>query len=283
MIVQPPPISKAEPQLSKAHVLALILCGLLLFQSAVTSGEIKSDRGLLSIVWLKTPQGRSLFITSPGGRQILIDGGSSSIITQLGAAVPFYDRTLDILISTRPDSEYLTGLIEVVQKYKIGHVMETDTGCLEPVCRQWYRTLAQEKVFDSAIEHNETIDLGDGLVLTFQKNDDSVSAIDLRFGNQTASVISGNAWAGGAAGPRQHLDFIFTDQRTLRDPSVKNYLIRHPPVSLFLDNTDQNRFGLFIDPSLAWLAQEGISYYSTDVDGMMELLMDGQNYLVRKI
>src|SRR3989338_3939561 len=48
-------------------------------------------------------QGDAIFIEVSGGNQILVDGGPNDrILAKLGAALPFWDRSIDLLIVTHP-------------------------------------------------------------------------------------------------------------------------------------------------------------------------------------
>lgn len=54
------------------------------------------------------------FIETAEGHQILIDGGAdTTILEKLNKEIPFWDRTLDLVILTHPDSDHLFGLLDV--------------------------------------------------------------------------------------------------------------------------------------------------------------------------
>lgn len=56
--------------------------------------------------------------------QILTDGGpDSSVISCLGKYLPFWDRNIELLISSHPDADHSTGLIDVVRKYNVGSIL----------------------------------------------------------------------------------------------------------------------------------------------------------------
>lgn len=82
--------------------------------------------GFLKIFFLDVGQGDAIFIETPNHNQILIDGGAgSNILSQIGEVMPFYDREIDLVISTHPDHDHLGGLIEVLQRYKVNMVLTT--------------------------------------------------------------------------------------------------------------------------------------------------------------
>jgi competence protein ComEC len=75
--------------------------------------------GRLHVAFLDVGQGDAILITTPGGRQILIDGGPSATTTlwEMGQHMPFWDRSLDVVVNTHPEADHLTGLPEVLRRY----------------------------------------------------------------------------------------------------------------------------------------------------------------------
>ncbi len=59
-----------------------------------------------------------------GTSQILIDGGpNNKVLDCLGKHLPFWDREIEVVILTHPDSDHYTGLIEVIKRYKIDNFL----------------------------------------------------------------------------------------------------------------------------------------------------------------
>ena len=82
----------------------------------------------LQVSFLDVGQGDAIFIESPVGNQVLIDGGvGRGVLRVLGAEVPFYDRTLDLIIGTHPDADHIGGLSFVLDRYRVTGIL-TDQG-----------------------------------------------------------------------------------------------------------------------------------------------------------
>ena len=80
----------------------------------------------LEVTFLDVGQGDAIFIETPQRNQILIDGGpNSAILEKLNTRMPFWDRTIDLIILTHPESDHLTGLIEVLKRYKVENILWT--------------------------------------------------------------------------------------------------------------------------------------------------------------
>jgi competence protein ComEC len=81
----------------------------------------------LKVVFFDVGQGSSIFIETPQKNQVLIDGGPDGllILEQLSKEMPFWDRHLDIVISTHSSADHLTGLVEVLKRYNIDKIIWT--------------------------------------------------------------------------------------------------------------------------------------------------------------
>jgi competence protein ComEC len=90
--------------------------------------------GRLHVVFLGVGQGDAIFVEAPSGRQMLVDGGPDGavLLSQLGRHMPFWDRTLDVVVLTHPDSDHITGLVPVLERYQVDMVIfrpvEIDSG-----------------------------------------------------------------------------------------------------------------------------------------------------------
>ena len=104
--------------MKKIKILSLIIILLLPFLLYIYYQ--KSSNGYLKIHFLSVGQGDSALITSPSNKNILVDGGpNNDLIRELGKFLPFFERRIDLIILSHPDSDHLFGLIEVLKRYEI--------------------------------------------------------------------------------------------------------------------------------------------------------------------
>lgn len=112
-------------------------------------------------------QGDSIFITSPSGKHILVDGGPDlSALERLGEAMPFFDRSIDLLVLSHPHFDHVASFPQILRRYDIGQVLIPapmyDNGPYEE-----FLTLVQEQHIPIIIPTpGSTIDMGDGLTFT---------------------------------------------------------------------------------------------------------------------
>lgn len=78
------------------------------------------------MAFLNVGQGDAIFIEAPSGNQMLIDGGpGKEVLRELSKIMPFYDRSIDVVLATHADQDHVGGLPDVLQKYKVKIFMES--------------------------------------------------------------------------------------------------------------------------------------------------------------
>jgi len=84
------------------------------------------DDNLLTVAFLDVGQGDAIFIETPDGVQVLIDGGpDSSALRELARQMSHLDRTIDIVLATHSDKDHIGGLIDVLSRYEVASVITT--------------------------------------------------------------------------------------------------------------------------------------------------------------
>ncbi len=88
----------------------------------------RADRqGELTVAFLDVGQGDAIYIEAPNGNQLLIDGGAGrQVLRELGSGMPFWDRSLDVILATHPDQDHIGGLPEVMERMQVDSVITTD-------------------------------------------------------------------------------------------------------------------------------------------------------------
>ena len=119
----------------------------------------------LHVSFLDVGQGDAILIQTPDYQNILIDGGPDpqKINLELSKKLPFWNRTIDLMICTQPQADHITGLVEVLQRYKVKQVLEPGVSYNSLIYEEWL-----ELVKGGQIEHNiaragQEIDLGQGI------------------------------------------------------------------------------------------------------------------------
>ena len=145
----------------KRTVGALVVCASLVWVAVSVLPDTK-----LTVSFLDVGQGDSILIKTPAGQQILIDGGPNpdTVCQQLGKRLPFWDKSLDMVVLTHSDDDHLVGLMGVLRHYKVSQVLESGYG-EGPVYREWLTEVEEKEIDWTIARAGQKIDLGEGIVL----------------------------------------------------------------------------------------------------------------------
>jgi competence protein ComEC len=123
--------------------------------------------GRLHVAFLDVGQGDAILITTPAGRQILVDGGPSpaALTSALGKEMPFWDRSLDMLVMTHTDADHITGLAEVLDRYQVDRWLESGIPDQDPTYLACRKILAKKAIPDDQLRAGHWLDLGHGIKL----------------------------------------------------------------------------------------------------------------------
>lgn len=82
-----------------------------------------SGENYLFIHFYDVGQGDAILIQE-GDTQILVDGGPNDrILTHLGRDLPQWDREIELLVLTHPQADHLTGVLQVLERYKVKRIL----------------------------------------------------------------------------------------------------------------------------------------------------------------
>jgi competence protein ComEC len=106
----------------------------------------------LKVEFIDVGQGDSAFVRTPENHQILIDGGpGSAVLSKLAKNMPFWDRTLDLVILTHPESDHMQGLLYVLKRYKADYILWTGVKKTAPEYDAWLSVLEKQKKMGAKI------------------------------------------------------------------------------------------------------------------------------------
>jgi len=142
-----------------------VLPPLLLIAILVSGTAATAPDDNLRISFLDVGQGDAILIQQ-GNQQILVDGGPSpqAISLELGNQMPFWDRTIDLVVLTHPHSDHLTGLVEVLHRFRVKQVLYTDSDYESPLYDEWLRLIEAENIRQTAARAGQQIDFGKAVI-----------------------------------------------------------------------------------------------------------------------
>jgi competence protein ComEC len=153
-------------------------------------------RGDLTVSFLNVGQGDAVFIQSPTGRQILVDGGSGSqVLRMLPTVMPWYDRSLDLIVGTHADLDHIGGLIELLPRYRVDAALVPSTMGESSAWRTYLEELRTEERSGARVyqaTRGERIDIGGGAYVDVLFPDRDVPGLETNTGCVVTKVVYGN-------------------------------------------------------------------------------------------
>lgn len=252
-------------------------------------------RGLLTVSFLDIGQGDSIFIEAPSGRQVLIDGGKgSAIIRELAKVMPWYDRTIDVVIPTHPDADHVGGLIDVLARYQVGTIIHSDVEGDTATAKTLVDDMRREGAQQVVARRGQIIDLG-GAYLEVLSPDRSVEHVETNTGCVVVRLVYGTtAFMFSCDAPDEienylvrldgsdlHSDVLKAGHHGSKNSSSPLFLgFVNPTYGVFSRGCD-NTYGHPAPEVVARFAQFGILTLDTCTDGTITFVSDGQT--VRKV
>lgn len=110
-------------------------------------------------------QGDAILVHTPSRHTMLIDGGPDDrVLERLADELTYFGKHLDVLIATHGDADHITGLIPVLKKYDVGHVVMSPLSGHTGIFSELEKSIAEEQVAVSVAKKGDEIIFGDGVV-----------------------------------------------------------------------------------------------------------------------
>jgi competence protein ComEC len=290
-------VSGFAPKLHKTWVIyPLLIAAILIWIAALNMPDEKLHVSILDV-----GQGDAILIQTPSHQNILIDGGPSplAISLELSKKLAFWDRTIDLVVLTQPQADHANGLIEVLHKYKVKHIIESGVTSSSSTYQQWLNSIEDKGIERITAQAGQEMDLGNRIKLDvlhpqstlLQNTTDDVdnNGVVLRLSWNEISFLF-------TADIRQDAEqYLIAHRTNLRSTILKvghhgsqtstspEFLaVVDPEVAVVSVGAD-NRFGLpdaeVVDRLTERLGNNRV--YLTSADGTIEFITDGNKLWVK--
>jgi len=249
--------------------------------------EIRSK--ILTVAFLNIGQGDAIFIEAPNGNQVLIDGGPGrSILREIGAMMPFYDRSIDVVIATHPDADHVGGLNDVFDRYKISLFMEPGVDTDTNVYLELKRKIASTTLIEA--RRGMVVELGAGVnleiifpvgdVTNWETNDASIVA-RLVYG-ETEFLLTGDAPIKTEnaliyLGSNLNADILKVGHHGSKTSTSDLFVKAVAPEYAVISSGKENRYGHPTLEVLKILENNNVKILRTDTEGRIVFGSDGAN------
>ncbi len=252
--------------------------------------------GRLHVTFLDVGQGDAILVTGPDGRQMLIDGGPSATTLnwRLGQKMPFWDRTLELVVNTHPDSDHLGGLVSLLDRYRVEQALVSDLAVSSQLYREWEKELGEAGLRPVLGQTGQHLDLGGGVVATVlnpgpacagidNPNDHSV-VLHLQFG-QISFLLPGDIEAPVertlvASGLPLAATVLKSPHHGSQTSSTEAFLEAVEPQVVVISVGKENDFGHPSPEVIERYAAYGLPVLRTDERGTIEIITDGERLWV---
>jgi len=263
---------------------------------AVFYCHFSSDK--MEVVFFDVGQGDAIFIRTPQGHQILIDGGPGpAVLEKLAENMPFWDRDLDMVVSTHLDKDHLFGLLDVLKNYKVENIVWSGIVKETAGSGEWQKLKEAEKTGQGAKEEvvaaGQIITAGDvrfsilypagGSASGAGDNDDSL-VVRLDRG-QNSFLFCADI---GAKGEKELIDSA--ENMSAQVLKVSHHGSKYSTSQAFLDKASpqfaiiqvgKNSYGHPAEEVLTRLQKSGINTLRTDISGDIKFVADGHNLQIK--
>lgn len=263
----------------------------------------------LEVNFFNVGQGDAIFIETPKSQRILIDGGpSSALLEKLAKEMPFWDRTIDLVILTHPEKDHLAGLIEALKRYRVENILWTGVIRETSEFQEWLKLIKQENAKIYIAEYGQKIELQRSQNCDLQGPDfcnfmvvfnplESLDGQEFRSSNNTSIVVklvfgkNSFLFAGDAGkeiekelierGEDLDSDVLKVGHHGSKTASSDEFVERASPQIAVISVGKLNSYGQPHQEVLKILAKYGIKTLKTDLDGDIKIVSDGKNLKIK--
>lgn len=256
----------------------------------------------LKVKFFDVGQGDSAFIETPGLHQILIDGGpTSAVLAKLAENMPFWDRTIDLIILTHPEKDHMQGLIYVLKRYKADYILWTGIKKTSAEYNAWTDVLLKQEKMGAKIisaELGQKIKIGEVVIDILHplenlsgkepKNTNDTSVVSHFIFGENSFLFTGDISSSVEKELANSHELANLKSDVLK---VAHHGSKYSTSDLFLENVlpkiavisdgKGNSYGHPTPEVLQRLADFGIQALRTDQKGDITILSDGSNLQIQ--
>ncbi|MBI2096876.1 MAG: MBL fold metallo-hydrolase [Candidatus Sungbacteria bacterium] len=272
--------------------------GLLLLLAAMALGVWSllfslEEKDALSLNVFDVGQGDALFLETPDHYQILIDGGPGDDIgRKLGGVMAFWDREIDLVILTHPHADHVGGLVDVLKRYRVGAVIESNANYSTAEYGEWNRLKGEKNIFSHTATAGMRVEVGRYTTLeilspfesaggrTLANVHDASVAARVHFG-RTNFLLMGDAENKierelSRRGALAHTDVLKVGHHGSRTSSSEGFLRQTTPQVALISVGGKNRYGHPHQEVLDRLRQYSGRIWRTDENGDILITTKGE-------
>jgi competence protein ComEC len=280
----------------REHLRWYVLIFFVLLSIVGWSVVLTEQKGVLTFSVLDIGQGDALFIESPTGTQVIVDGGpDKNLMKEISGVLPWYDRHIDMIVVTNPDLDHYSGFIPLLDKYSVDVDLEPGTTNKYEAYGQLEQKLADKGVPKVLARRGQVIDLGGGAYLKILFPDRDVSGLSSNDGSivmqlvygETSVMLQGDSTANiehylvGQDGDELKSTILKAGHHGSKTSSTMEYVAMVSPKWTVISSGKNNSYGHPNKETLATLKALDIPALDTCVMGRITFTSDGKEFTLK--
>jgi competence protein ComEC len=271
-------------------ILFFVIFNIFIWTQIIFGGSSKN----IEIYFLDVGQGDSELVVLPNNVKILIDGGpNNKVVGELSSILRPTDRYIDLVILSHPQTDHFAGLIDVLQRYKVGAFISSGRSGPAQSFKDLEKTIRENKIPTIALGEGDKINyLGSrfdvlspsfNLLQSAKPNDWGLAlkmasgGIKALFAGDIDSKIEENL----ALKYDLDIDILKVSHHGSKFSSSKSFLEKATP-QISVIEVGKNSYGHPTEQTLKNLASIGSQIFRTDRDGTIKLLINNEQVNVFK-
>jgi len=251
----------------------------------------------LTVQFLDVGQGDAILIQTPDGYEMLIDGGpSSQVLSALARRRSFFDRSIDVVIATHPDTDHIAGLVDVLNRYNIGTIIETAAEHDAPAAIAFEKAAGNENAQIITAAAGQQIQLGASTTIRvfspygdtrkWENNAASV-VVQIEYG-EIEFMLTGDApssiekYLADTYGERLQSDVLKLGHHGSKTSSSEEFLKQVQPQYAVVSSGKDNRYGHPHEEVVTRASAAGAQLVSTAELGTIIFKTDGKRVWIEK-
>lgn len=282
------------PDVRRLPAIASIFVILALIGSVCARPLSAAADSAITVTFIDVGQGDAILVSTDDGRHMLVDGGPKAAGGKLVATLHSMGvEHLDVVVSTHPHEDHVGGLIEVLDSFAVGKVLDSAKAHTSATYEAYLSKIYEKGIAFSAPRAGDSFDLGPVTIKVRwpteplpQDINDSSLVLEVAYGKSRILLtgdISGHVERILAdTGVLNHIHLLKVSHHGSRTSTTQTFLAQTSPRLAVIQVGQGNDYGHPSNQVLTNLRSRDVLAYRTDEHGTVSVKMrpDGKTFSV---
>lgn len=284
--------------MSKRYILFTISFAILVLGIYTAYQRIRFYDGKLHVVFCDVGQGDGIFIRTPNGTDVVLDGGpDDKILACISNHTPFWDRKIELMMLSHPHEDHLRGLVSVLKRYTINRFVTEKLANKTASYRELLNQVGKQHEKVTNAYRGDVLKTPEGVRVSIEaptseflhdtspegyigENHEFSSLIVLLSYGSFRIVFTGDAQAEQLSRAVSQRVTVFQIPHHGSKTGITPEIIQTLRPSLAVISVGRNKYGHPSEVVLKILRDQDIKTLRTDQSGDIEIVTDGKTYRV---